>query len=252
MPKTKNKESFGFTGKDLEIIRHLADFSVSHIDQINRDVFKNGDISFVYRKMRGLIGKNMIEKRYFERNGKCKFAYVLSPKGFREQALKERGIVQTNKFRPQSLIHDMELVDIAFYFKQLSAVAKYYPENVLMANPQVLHNSDLEDVISKRPDALVELKREDESCFFAVEYELSQKSCAKRKSKIDRYYGLTKLMGCLCICRDEAIRDQLLAIDRNRNARFDSRIFYTLLEDVKKSNRQMEFWGRNGEELIIE
>ena len=112
--RRETQKALGFGTKDLKILEHLAEFSTSHIGQINRDVFGNGDVSFAYRKMRRLIDYGMVEKRYFERSRKGNLAYVLSPKGLRGLELKGDKLKQINKFRPQSLLHDMELVDIAF------------------------------------------------------------------------------------------------------------------------------------------
>ena len=237
--------------KNLDIAKYLADFSAATAEQICRDIFKNGHITFVYRKMQHMERKGFVERVYFPTKRRAKGAYVLTLKGFRD-CFRQRGIKpSTEKFRPGSLTHDVELVDIAYIFKRFG-VASYRTENQMQVNPEELRDVDLWHVDSLRPDALLELETQKGGDFFALEYEASLKYANAIKSKLNRYYECNELRGVFYICKTKQILDAIKAVDKKHFAKRSPRIFYMMSEDFKNSKNVLSFPDRNGANLIIE
>ena len=234
----------------LNILNHLFAFSVSTMEQIRRDVLKNCSTSFAYYEMGRLEKCGYVDRMAFFRNGRAKGAYALTPKGFGYCFFEEDG-PPCKKYRPGSLLHDLELVDIAHRLKKSSAVQKYYTENELFAKRASLLEKDEKEIFDLAPDALIELKRDGKSYFFAVEYEASLKYKDRAEDKINRYYDCPELYGCLLICKTKQLVDRMKAVERKENPQSKEKIYYGILEEVKENKGEMTFFGMNGAKLCI-
>ena len=117
--------------------------SASTVKQLQRDAFDNGDLSLTYRKMRRLERAGYVERVYFNHRGRSTLAYTLSQKGFREFIVEEDGERSlAKKFKPQSLIHELTLVDIRHVFGKLSVVENYYTENLMLSGSDHFDNEN--------------------------------------------------------------------------------------------------------------
>ncbi len=235
-----------------KILKHLFDYSASTIEQLIRDVFGNCSLSFAYSGMRELSEKGLVEKMSFSKKGYFKGAYVLTAKGLQYLMTNETIDSQGNKVRPSSLAHDVELVDIAFYFKKLKVLKNYYTENQLLGNAEELPKEIRGEMHSLRPDALIEVRRKEESYFFAVEYEASRKFKDGIKDKINRYYDCRTLFGAIFICKDKETLKRFKAVDKKENGDFPAKVYYALLKELKGFTEEIIFLGRAGEKLICE
>ena len=238
------------SGKSLKIAKYLASFSAATAAQIRRDVFEGGDLSSVYNKMRRLERQSFVERMYFQGSGRPTGAYVLTQKGFRECFRQIEQKADTEKFRPGSLAHDLELVEIACVFKRLG-VQNYWTENQILADPEGLRDENLWQVEGLRPDALVKLETPEGGDFFAVEYEASLKYNQGIKSKLNRYYDNKELCGVFFICKSKQIFKAIRAVDKKYYAKVPSKILYMTLEECKKATDVLRFYDRDDEKLAI-
>ena len=236
----------------IDILEHLFDFSASTAEQIGRDVLKNVSPSFVYSEMRQLEKRGLVGRMYFERNGRAKGAYVLTPKGFGLVGPSPDENFQIKKFKPQSLIHEIELVDVAFRLRRLKALKSYYTENQLFADTAHLPDELKREISPLRPDALMALERDGKCYYFAVEYEANRKYRDRIREKIDRYYGCEELFGCLFIGKKKDIIDRTKAEERRENTGRRGKIYYGLLEDVKKEEKKMTFYNKDDEKFMAD
>ncbi len=226
--------------------------SASTVKQLQRDAFDNGDLSLTYRKMRELEKAGYVERVYFNNKGRNTMAYTLTAKGFRKFVLEEEGERPlARRFKPQSLLHELTLVDIRHAFGKLSVVKNYYTENLMLSGSDHFDNEKLKKAIPLRSDAIVELIREGKSYFFAIEYEVALKYAGRIKHKINNYYDCRELAGVIFITKERRIQKSLMAIEERENARFNPKIFYATLEEVLKSSGKLTFTGRNNAKLTI-
>ena len=226
--------------------------SASTAKQMQRDAFENKDLSLTYRKMRRLERAGYVERVYFNHRGRSTLAYTLSQKGFREFVVEEDGERPlARKFKPQSLVHELTLVDIRHVFGKLSVVENYYTENLMLSGSDHFDSEKLKKFIPLHPDAIVELIREGKSYFFAIEYEASRKYAGPIKRKINNYYDCRELDGVIFITKERRIQQSLLAIEARENAKFNPKIFYATLEEVLESSGKLTFTGRNNAKLTI-
>ncbi len=226
--------------------------SVSTVKQLRRDAFDNCSLTFAYRKMREFERAGFVERVYFNNQGRHTMAYTLTMKGFREFILEEESEKPlAKKFRPQSLLHELALVDIRHAFGQLSVVKNYYTENLILSGSDHFDSEKLKKAILLRPDAIVELVREGKSYFFAIEYEASLKYSGHIKRKMNNYYDCRDLTGVIFITKGRPIQKSLLAIEEQGNARFNPKIFYATLDEVLGASSKLEFAGRRNAKLAI-
>ena len=237
--------------RQTDILEHLAEFCVSTAEQINRDVFGGLHSSLVYRELRRLRGKKLLDVEYFERNGRAKGAYVLTPRGMDYLALLEPEVRRTKRIRPQALLHDLELVDIAHRLRKLRAVKRYHTENRLISGTADVPGDKAGRFADLRPDALMELERDGKGYFFAVEYEASRKYEDRTAEKINRYYDTPEVFGLLLITKTGELADRIRATEKKNNPEAKAKVYYGTLEEVKKSEGKMTFFGKGGEKFTV-
>ena len=164
MVKSKGKEA-ALSEREWLILEHLFLCATSTAEQLKRDVFgAKNDISFVYRKMRDLERLGLVERKYLKPKRNAKSAYVLSNKGLMLMGGGEGKNVIGGKIRPQSLLHDLELVDIRHTFRRFSTVTNYWTESSLQTGSNAKMER-LERIIPLKPDAVVELARTESAIF---------------------------------------------------------------------------------------
>ena len=239
------------TEKRLKILQHLFSFSASTVEQVRRDVLGNCSLTFAYYELGTLQKKGFVEKMFFCKKGRAKGAYVLTAKGFMHFSLFEEEEIQGRKFLPASLLHDLALVDIASRLKRISAVRSYYTENVLLAKGGSLLGEEKRELLTLRPDALMELRREGKGFFFAVEYEASRKYGDRLEEKINRFYDCPEIYGCLFVCKEKELIDRMKTVEKRENPKARPKIYYGLLEDLQKEQEEMVFFGKDGAKLML-
>lgn len=233
----------------IDILEHLFAFSASTAEQIGRDVLKNVSPTFVYSEMRHLERMGFVGRVYFNKNGRAKGAYILTKKGFGYLEQSYDGDIRIKKFKPQSLIHEIELVDIAFRLRRLGALKSYRTENQLTADAACISDEQKKEISSLRPDALMELEKDGRGYYFAVEYEANRKYGDRIGEKIDRYYGCGELFGCLFIGRNRDIIERTKAVERREKSGCRGKIYYGILEDVKNEGKELVFLNKDGEKF---
>ena len=177
-------------------------------------------------------------------------AYVLTQKVFRDYFRQIEQKTSTEKFRPGSLDHDLELVEIAYVFKRFG-VQKYWTENQILMNPEGLRDEDLWQIDSLRPDALMKLEGREGRDFFAIEYEATLKYLDGIMSKVNRYYDCKEVFGAFFICKSKKIANSFKSVEKKYYAKNSPKIFYVTLEEFKKMQDVLIFFDRNDEDLQI-
>ena len=249
MGEKRNKPTV-LSEKQQQTLIHLYLCAASTMEQINRDVFGNVSPTFVYRKMRDLINAGLVEKRFFSGTRNIRGAYLLADKGLKYLVGKNSKESMGGKVRPQSLAHDLALVDIRHAFLKLEAVKNYFTENAIQSGNHA-EIEGLQEIARLHPDAVVELARDGESYLFAIEYESHCKFLTKRKDKIGRYYGDDLLSGAIFICRERQTLERFLSLERNLKSQYQANIFYGLLEDVQNAIGYMTFSSKNDAKMTI-
>ncbi len=239
------------SARKMKILEHLHHYGVSTIDQIKREFFQYKTLTLAYSEMRSLLSQKLVEKIYLEKSRRPKGIYLLSGRGAEAISEDQKDFLSGQKYKPQSLLHDLELVDIAYFFKRPGSVKNYCTENQLLGNPMELYARYLEKMAEFRPDALVELENQKASYFFALEYEANLKSSGRIRSKINRYYEIKNISGCLFIGRTNQIIESVKSIEARDNSKFAPKIFYCTLEEIKNHDGKIIFYDRKNEKLSI-
>ena len=142
-------------------------------------------------------------------------------------------------------------MDIASSLKKLSAVRNYYTENELLAKGGSLLKEEKRELLTLRPDALMELQRDEKGFFFAVEYEASRKYQDRLEEKINRFYDCPEVYGCLFVCKEKELIERMKAVEKRENPKAKAKIYYGLLEDFQKEQKEMVFFGKDDARLRL-
>ena len=225
--------------KTLELLRSSL---AATAKQIQREAFSDCSLSFVYRKMRDLEREKWIAKIPFLLEGNRSTAYTLSGRGWR--------LFDSGEFCPSFAeqaqmswpLHKTGLLDIRHAFGQREEVENYYPR------PYYTNHRDLEGFLPPCPDAIVELKKDGESVFYALEYFADFYCPEGTEAKIERYNGHEKLAGAIFISYFRHVTNRLMALERGRSP---SKIYHAGIGEVLSAKDKMEFTSRDNASLLI-
>ncbi|MEI8347569.1 MAG: hypothetical protein WCG27_08875, partial [Pseudomonadota bacterium] len=118
-------------GRDLKLFRFLFEYKVANLEHLRRYLFKGGSWQNVYRRLKKLRDAKYIERVAYLKDDKGYMAYSLSSKG-QDQVLQNWPLdIQRVQLRSNSVLHDLELVDIGERLKAEVRTVDYFPENFM-------------------------------------------------------------------------------------------------------------------------
>ena len=230
----------------VRTLEFLRSFSAATAGQIQREVFNDCSLSFVYRELGKLEKAEWIGKDYCLRHdGNKVAAYSLAPKAW--------GLFDFGEIRPRNgkraqsctLLHKLGLVDIHYTFGKLKFVRNYYPR------PYYGLYRDLERFSSLCPDALVELRKDGESFFFALEY-FAEFHCPQEiMPKIERYCDTREFYGVIFITDFIHVANRIRSMVRAKKGVSPSNIYYGLASEVLGAKEKVTFFGSKDATLVI-
>jgi DNA-binding PadR family transcriptional regulator len=103
------------TRRDVQLFEYLHACKVATLKQINRDIFQTSRVT-CYQRIKKYQEKKFIKAiGVFQNDINC-YAYEVTPKGEKIIKANLRDIMKGNRFRSNSIEHDLLLVDIKNIF----------------------------------------------------------------------------------------------------------------------------------------
>jgi hypothetical protein len=159
------------------------------------------------------------------------------------------------ELRSDSVLHDLDLVDVAYHLKRSGKVRAYYPENLIASGfftggGHGAAGLNLRPFAEVNSDAAVDMTFNAGTYVFAVEYEASLKAKLRYKALFDAYLAATGVPIVLYVCRDGELLARLLAYETEFAADSVAKFFYATLSDLKEM-MVPTFTNRRGEVLRL-
>lgn len=234
---------------DLKFFKYLYSSKVATSSQIARDIYTGISHQALYKRLNKMIKLKIIEARYIKELG-GRLVYSLSKRTLEEYFLdKRKGNRQQTK--SDSILHDLDLLDIKQMFLKSNNVSAFTTENVLLSGIELNGFSSIESIRRLSPDALLNLKINSELFCFALEYERSLKFSNRYNKFFSKYYANNFVDGVLLIGRDLKMTKNLMAKEESIMANSQRKFFYCDLETITNAKNKLEFINLSGDVIVL-
>lgn len=218
--------------------------------QIARDVYRGVSHQALYKRLNKLIASGYLAANY-HRELRGRLIYSLSPRAFHGFVKDGASSELRKQLKSDSVLHDLDLLDIKKKLKGLDSVAQYYAENVLRSGSDLPDEDGLRAFRGHRFDAVLKIRRQSGDKLWALEYERSCKFSARYVSYFKRLYANCGVTAVLFVCRDGSTQKRITQLERSVLADNWPKVFYVLLPDVLQAEGFVTFENLNKEKITL-
>lgn len=234
----------------MKLFYYLYSYKVATAKQIARDIYPSISHQALYKRLNLLIKIGLIEGNYLKEL-RGKLVYSLTQKCLREYFFKnQKGIRKQTK--SDSILHDLDLLDISQVLKASSQVSNYLMENVLKSGVAIDNFDGVEAIQKLAPDSILKLKLKDQPFTFALEYERSLKFSNRYNKFFNKYYASSFIDGVILVGRDLKMTKNLMAKEKSICDVVHRKFFYFNFEEMNNSNQTMSFSNLDGEAIELD
>jgi hypothetical protein len=238
------------TRRDVQLFEYLHACKVATIKQINRDIFHTSRVT-CYQRIKKYQEKKFIKAIGVLQNEIICHAYEVTQKGEKIIKANLRDIMSGNRFRSNSFEHDLFLVDIKNIFSTMKMVKSYYTENQIQTYFDFRSEEKLQPFQEMQTDACLILQKNDfDPIHVALELELSVKATERYRQKIREAYYLN-IFGIIYICKDNFLIKKLQKIDEEVRGERKTKIYFSTLDEILKSQDELSFYCHDGTSLPV-
>ncbi|MFK7827892.1 MAG: hypothetical protein AB8G05_27335 [Oligoflexales bacterium] len=234
---------------DQDLLKYLFKVKVATYKQIHRDIYPMYAMKTTYKRV-VTLQKNRLLSSSYNRVGLQKEKILsLSVLGYRKFV--ETGGESRVELKSDAISHDLVLVDIRNNFMQHDQVKKYYTENQMQTWWLKSSNWIYKDFASLNTDAMALTSIGDETVWTAIEYEPSEKSEARYRSIVKRFYSNDDITFVLYCCDNERVMNRLIDSENKVYKGDFPKLFFNVGQFLR-SNNTLRFKNRDNKMLSIQ
>jgi DNA-binding PadR family transcriptional regulator len=204
------------TKRDLQLLYFILKFKVVTFKQIEKRVFSRST-STVSKRLSKLRQKGYITVigRNYENNHS--HIYSLTKYGFNTLQKDNGRFFLVDRFKSNSVSHDVTLVEIESILSSMNCVENFWPENIIQCSKEFADDDSLSYFRDFNFDGLIKYSSGTSGSFiFGVEYECTQKGFENYKIKLSQIYNHARPQVILYICKDTSI-ERVIKKSRTRS-----------------------------------
>lgn len=237
-------------GRDIQLFEYLHACKVATTKQINRDIFKTCHAT-CYQRLQKYLEKKFLKVVPTDRQRDQSYAYEVTKKGENIIKANIRDLLCGDRFRSNSVAHDLTLVDIRNVLMSKNDVKEYFTENQIQTYKDFRTENDLIPFQKLQCDAGIMIQRgEMDPLYIGIEYESSVKSRSRYLDKIGKLYYNGP--ACLIyICKDKSLIKKLKKIETIHLKNRAPKIFYITLSEFLESKESVTFTRQDGKIICL-
>jgi hypothetical protein len=236
--------------RDLLLFLYLQSCKIATTRQINRDFFKRSLVT-TRQRLAKLRDNDLIEVVGKGLDSSRPHAYSLSNNGFEilKKYCPDKFFIQ--RFKSNSPVHDLMLVDLRHVFSSKKMVARFWMENEIQTHAKFVEDFDLSTFRRLQVDGLVKLVNEKKDVMFSpIEFESTAKSQKRYEDKLKKFYEVDAIETVLFISQNVQIQDLVKKVEREKFPGISKKFYYALYDEIKFDSEKIIF--RNQESFKLE
>jgi len=239
------------TKRDKALFDYLFLHKIATVVQIDRDVFRLGDLPHVHRRIRTLVKHGYLKTTTTTQRGRPKFAYYLSDRAF-QSFIADRTQRQWAQLKSDSPDHDVVLTDIRRRFLELKNLRQFITENAIEAELDCSKGLPVHAFQEMHSDGAAVYIAKGETFYIAIEYEDAQKAKARYAEHLAAYYVRNEIDCVIYVVREPSLRNVLVEVDESLSHDRNSKLFVGNLADVLNPKKSLIFKNSHKEIFQLE
>lgn len=248
----KKKKRSGIQIRDIEkkLFSYLFLNKVATSNQIQRDIYPNISHQALYKRLNLLIESSYLTANYHKEL--CgRLVYSLTKKSFEDFVIGKSSKEFREQLKSNSILHDLDLVDIRSKFKGFKMVDGYYTENLIRSGVELGNNESIKEFKNFNFDAIIKINKVDKNHILALEYERSIKYASRYQEYFKKVYSRQEISAILYICGNQKTLDKIQSLEKAMIQNHWPKVFYTSLNDILK-NTAATFINLKNEKITLE
>lgn len=249
--QTQNKKRIGIQIRDVEkkLFSYLFLNKVATSIQIQRDIFLNISHQALYKRLNLLIESGFLTANY-HKELKGRLVYSLTKKSLDEFVIGKSFKDLRQQLQSNSILHDLDLVDIRSRLKTFKMVETYYSENLIRSGLDLVENETIKEFRSLNFDAILKINKDNKNHMLALEYERSLKFSSRYLEYFKKVYSRPEVSAILYICENQKALDKIQKFEKSMIQNHWPKVFYTSLNGIL-ANTTVTFINLKNEKITL-
>jgi hypothetical protein len=240
------------TPTDVKLLKYLHKTKVATTKQIGRDIYHTHLPQSMRKCLKRLRDRKLIEITKGSVVNDRSHIYSLTKKGFNSVKRLYENTLVSERYKSDSIEHDLTLVNIRHDLLNKSIVDSYYTENEIQSYVRFNDDPKLNTYKSFLCDALMFCKKGNgKGAYFAIQYEPIQKSSTRYKEILTNYYTEPLLNFVLYVCIDLVTEKKIKEIETQIAKQSDRKIYFIQLKNLIENSNPIKFINQKNEVIQI-
>lgn len=247
---SKKKAAIQIREVEKKLFSYLFLNKVATSTQIQRDIFKSISHQAMYKRLNLLIGLGYLTANY-HRELKGRLVYSLTKKSLEEFVIGNSSSELRQQLQSNSVLHDLDLVDIRSKIKSFIMVETYYTENLIRSGITLIDSEQIKEFRNFYFDAIVKLNKAGKIHFLALEYERTLKFSSRYQDYFKKVYSRPEVSAILYICQNQKVLQKIQGFEQKEIQNNWPKVFYATLDAIL-TNSNIIFLNLKGEKITLE
>lgn len=239
--------SIVLTRRDIDFFKYLHSCKVATTKQTNRDVFKCGHRTCHFR-IKKFLTKKFITKIPSDWEIDKSFVFSLTSRGMKVVSSNFKGLIDSKRFRSNSVSHDLKLVNIRSLLLSLEMVKGYFAENQIQTYSLFNSQDELATFKEMRVDAMMYVQSQGKARLsIPLELEVSTKSSSEYQKKIRKIYYHKDLTFLFYVCDSKESEVKIKRIEAEFVKDQRKKIFFITYNELLSSKGVVTFINQDNQ-----
>lgn len=178
--------------------------------------------------------------------------YSLAAKGIRIAASNLKDLVAHNRFKTNSVTHDLQLLEIQNVLRQKKMVKEYFTENQMQTYQDFQFDEKLKPFSELHFDALIRFHdTKDGPVFIPLEFEANAKSQTLYKKRMSKIYYYKTVPAIFYVCANTQVENAIKKAESLFATNQKKKLYFITQENLMKSKESVTFINQDNRKLII-
>lgn len=239
------------TRRDIDFLKYLHSCKVATTKQINRDVFKSGHRTCHFR-VKKFLQRKFISKIPSDWEIDKSFVFSLTSRGMKVVTANFKGLIDSKRFRSNSISHDLKLVNMRNFFLNLEMVKGYFTENQIQTYSLFNSQDEIATFKEMRVDAMMLVHSQGKARLsIPLELEISTKSTSEYQKKIREIYYHKGITFLFYVCDSKESEIKIKKIEKEFVTDQRKKIFYITYNELLSSKEVVTFINQDNDSFKL-
>lgn len=218
---------------------------------LQRDIYPEISHQALYKRLNQLIKEGFLEADYHrELNGRL--VYSLATKSLNDFLFAKSSKEFRRQLKSNSILHDLDLLDIRARLKEKASVKAYYSENLVQSGVELIDSDSIKSLKSFNFDAILKLQKSTGAFFIPVEYERTLKFSSRYRAYFKKIYASPNIEALFFIGKDEKLIQKIRSLEKSVLGSCLPKIFYSTLDQITNRDDSVSFVNQNKEHITLD